>query len=355
MRRWVANRLLLGAAGGVEAGVPQPAGGSIRGFLRGFGGGASPPGPSAAERARDAARGPGRRGFAGRAGDPRGGAEGGGPRGGGGAPGGAGPLTALVVLFPVVTAGLGGWQLQRRAWKQGVLAEVEARLAAPPVAAAELPDAPAEFTRVRLAGEYRGDRTVLVGPRTRSVRGTAQVGSQMIVPMELEGGGTVLVNRGWVPFHAAAGARPGDAGAATREWQARGPVCEEGVVRASETPSASLGPRNDPAAGVWTWVDVPGIAESLGLPRDTPLVDVVSESGDAREKMNPIAALKVASGRIAGGLPDESYPMPRSPSSYRRQYLMPEDHLTYALTWFSISGVTAYMARRLLRGLPALG
>ena len=68
-------------------------------------------------------------------------------------------LRGLVVLAAfLVLVGLGTWQLQRRAWKQDLLATLTERLAAPPV---PLPD-PAEWPRLS-----RREPEVCRSPRIR--------------------------------------------------------------------------------------------------------------------------------------------------------------------------------------------
>ena len=72
---------------------------------------------------------------------------------------------------------------------------------------------------------------------------------------------------------------------------------------------------------------MPAIATHLGLPPDTPLLDVISPHGDTRDRPSPLSELKMATGRL--GSEPISYPAPRSPEWYQQQYLMPADHLTY--------------------------
>jgi surfeit locus 1 family protein len=53
---------------------------------------------------------------------------------------------------------LGVWQLQRLAWKEAAIARIETRLAAPPVALPDVPDAQADnYLSVALSGELSGD------------------------------------------------------------------------------------------------------------------------------------------------------------------------------------------------------
>ena len=66
----------------------------------------------------------------------------------------------------VVLLALGIWQVERRAWKHALVAQVERRLAAAPVAApgpagwARI-GADDAYTRVRVAGRYRGRDTLV--------------------------------------------------------------------------------------------------------------------------------------------------------------------------------------------------
>ena len=46
-------------------------------------------------------------------------------------------------------------------------------------------------------------------------------------------------------------------------------------MRCSE-PRSGFVPDNKPAEGEWYWIDAPGIAQSLQLPADMPLVEVGS-------------------------------------------------------------------------------
>jgi len=43
------------------------------------------------------------------------------------------------------------------------------------------------------------------------------------------------------------------------------------------------------------------------------------------------------------------YPLPKAMSELMNVSVMPVDHRNYALTWFSLSGATAFLATRVLR------
>lgn len=69
------------------------------------------------------------------------------------------------------------------------------------------------------------------------------------------------------------------------------------------------------------WVDVPAIAEMCGLPRDTPLVEVV------------------------GTTPKQKEATSEELKKYLEFPVDPSHHLQYAATWFALSAATAVIAR----------
>ncbi len=77
----------------------------------------------------------------------------------------------------------------------------------------------------------------------------------------------VLVNRGWVPSTWRSDPQ------FRQQWETSGAVSLEAVTRVSEDPSSFV-PQNNPNTGEWFWIDIPAMATALGLPMDTPLVEV---------------------------------------------------------------------------------
>ncbi len=112
-------------------------------------------------------------------------------------------VSHLVVVALVVTfVSLGFWQLRRLDDRRDRNAELAARLAEPEAALGRLvpagaadpdPDA-VEDRRVTATGRYRPDEEVLI--RGRSLNDAP--GSWVVVPMELDDGRVVAVNRGWI-------------------------------------------------------------------------------------------------------------------------------------------------------------
>eukprot|EP00850_Spirogloea_muscicola_P002854 SM000011S19032 [mRNA] locus=s11:554732:557295:+ [translate_table: standard] len=303
----------------------------------------------------------------------------------------------LVLLLPPAAAfGLGTWQLQRRQRKVDLLQQREQRLLEEPVPLTlELKLAagssqhvggnasPLEYRRVVCEGTLDEARSLYIGPRGRSVSGITEKGYYLITPVlpAAENGlcsrPPVLVNRGWVTEawrrehdhnqgvdQDAAGlehtltASPSGSGSVVkgdnrhqRSWwhfwssgheatsaavegTAPPPVTRIcGVVRSSEQPSAFV-PANVPNAGQWFYMDVPAMAAACSLPPGTLLVDAIRDGGALEATL-------------------QGSPIPKEPSELVRQSVMPQDHLNYAITWYTLSAATAYIAYRRLHMVRA--
>lgn len=104
------------------------------------------------------------------------------------------------------------------------------------------------------------------------------------------------------------------------------PVEVIGVIRGGENPSIFV-PANDPSTGQWFYVDVPAMARAIGLPENTIYVEDVHEDIDR----------------------SRPYPVPRDMNTLIRSKVMPQDHLNYSLTWYSLSAAVTYMAYKRLK------
>ena len=104
------------------------------------------------------------------------------------------PLLIFGLVGTAILMSLGFWQLQRLTWKTGILAEIDARLAEPPVALPITPDPVADkYLQVEVAGKIvEGELHVLTF-------GDGGPGFRVIAPMLLEDGRLILVDRGFLP------------------------------------------------------------------------------------------------------------------------------------------------------------
>jgi surfeit locus 1 family protein len=209
-------------------------------------------------------------------------------------------LTALAAV--AVLAGLGSWQLQRLAWKEALIADVAARAAQPPIALPATIADPAdlEFVPVRLRGRFLHDRELYLGARPRD----GAAGFHVITPLVLDGGRTILVDRGWVP----SAQRAPETRAA---GQIAGEVIVDGQIRTGGWKGYDLfRPANQPAENVWLWPDLPAMAARAGL--DAAVISVYVVAGPAE---NP------------GGLPLGGVSRPE----------LRNDHFGYAMTWYALA------------------
>lgn len=224
-------------------------------------------------------------------------------------------LVAVLVLGALMLAGfmwLGLWQIERRAWKHELIDRVEARLSAPvqPLARITGPPEHREYSRVRVTGRFDHDAEVLVQAVTE-----LGGGFWVLTPLHLPEGGSVLVNRGFVPPQR----RDPAARAAA---QPEGAVSVTGLLRLTEPEGAFLR-QNDPAGGRWYSRDVAAIAQRLGL------TDAARDFIDADADPDVIAA-----GGPQGGL---------TVVQFR------DTHLIYALTWFALACLVAFALTVLIR------
>jgi surfeit locus 1 family protein len=222
-------------------------------------------------------------------------------------------FAAAALIAAMALAALGVWQLERRVWKHELIAAVDARIAAAPMAAPG-PDAWPRidakrdaYRRVTATGVFRHDRETLVQAVTD--RGA---GYWVLTPLETPGF-TLLVNRGFVPTNR----RDPETRAA---GNLMGTAAVTGLLRVTEPGGAFLR-TNDPAAGRWFSRDVAEIAKARGLARTAPYFV------DADAKPNP-------GGYPVGGL---------TVVQFR------DHHMVYALTWFALCALSLFFAWRLWR------
>ncbi|KAG9440523.1 hypothetical protein H6P81_020688 [Aristolochia fimbriata] len=260
-----------------------------------------------------------------------------------------------------ITFGLGTWQIFRRNEKVQMLEYRKKRLDMEPLAWTGSPPSDEdlnslEFRRVLCDGVFDESRSVFVGPRSRSVSGVTENGYFIITPLVPTTSNwrsvqsPVLVNRGWVPrswrdkhLEEMGDAEKPDNLKPTKDGNERRssswwfwskkpepiknqepvitPVKVLGVVGGSEKPSIFV-PSNDPSASQWFYVGVPEIARACGIPEDTLYIEDINENAS----------------------PTHPYPVPKDVNSLIRYSVMPQDHLNYTLTWYSLSAAVTFMA-----------
>ncbi len=110
-------------------------------------------------------------------------------------------FTALMLAALAVLVGLGVWQLERLQWKEGLIAEIEARSKGAPITLAEAiaiarKGRDPSYYRVRVEGRFDHAKERHLFAQSLS-DGTP--GWHVITPLKTAGGDMVLVDRGFVP------------------------------------------------------------------------------------------------------------------------------------------------------------
>ena len=108
-------------------------------------------------------------------------------------------LTALMLAALAVLLGLGFWQLKRLEWKEGLIAQIEARSTASPIALEEAEALVREgrdpnYYRVKVDGRFHHAKELYLYAVS-----DGRVGWHVITPLETADGEMVLIDRGFVP------------------------------------------------------------------------------------------------------------------------------------------------------------
>jgi surfeit locus 1 family protein len=229
-------------------------------------------------------------------------------------------LTLFTLAGVILLSALGFWQLERKQWKEGVLARLTTRLAAParplppPAEWRRLVAEDHEYERYAVRGVFERDREALIMRPSGKVAGApSQPGYWVMAPLRLDDGSRVLVNRGFIPL---------DRRDARRDTP-DGAVTVTGALRLPE-PRGLFTPADDPAKGQWFTRDPAAIAAALQLENAAPF----SIDEDAH------------------GAP------PGAPAGGATVVDIPNNHLSYALTWFGLAATLmgVFLAFRLRPG-----
>ena len=210
--------------------------------------------------------------------------------------------TLFAVPIVLLCLGLGVWQVQRLIWKEGLIAERAAATKAVPAPAPQtLADAKKlEFRPVTLDGVFLNDREIYL----HAIAPSGREGYQVLTPLMVAEGAAVLIDRGFIPTELRDPAK-------RAAGQLSGTQHVTGLVRLppSGRPNWFL-PDNNPAQNHWFWVDLPAMAAADRLEKVAPYYI------DADATPNP------------GGWPQGGSDLLPE---------LPNHHLQYAITWFSLA------------------
>lgn len=218
-------------------------------------------------------------------------------------------LFAVFILIALgVLVALGTWQLERRAWKEALIAELDRKLSGPPTdlpARERWPQLNAgadEFRRVAFPAEFLPGAEALVYTSGSSLRpDVSGPGYWVFAPARLAGGSLVVVNRGFVP--------EGRQDQKSRaEGRASGVVDIVGVMRWPEQ-RGPFTPKDEPEKNLWFARDPASMAAAKNWGNVAPFYV------DQEAPLPP------------GGLP-RAGPLKAS---------LPNNHLQYAVTWYGLA------------------
>jgi surfeit locus 1 family protein len=199
-------------------------------------------------------------------------------------------LTGIAVLLS-----LGTWQVQRLAWKEGILAEIDAKIAGAPIALPLAPSADAhKYQPVEVSGRFLETRVrVLVSQKLIGA------GYRIIQPFQTEDR-VILVDRGFVKIDQTEDLR-------------NDPATVMGNLHWPDEVDEYT-PDPDVTRDIWFAREVSVLSEALNA---DPILIIAREIIPSSEKVSPI---------------------PISSSG------IPNDHLQYAITWFLLATVWAGMS-----------
>jgi len=231
-------------------------------------------------------------------------------------------LTAATLAAFALLIGLGVWQLQRLAWKESLIAEIESRTKAPPISLDQAIALAREgrdpsYYRVAVEGRFAHAKELHLYAISEG-----RAGWHVITPFDTLSGETVLIDRGFVPDALKSpAARP--------KGEVGGSVAVTGIVRMPELQGSFI-PNNEIAADRWFWRDLPAMARAAGADDVAPFY-LEAEKSD-----------------VPGGWPEGG----------QTRLDLPNNHLQYALTWFLLAAglliVYGVYVPSLYRGTPPL-
>ncbi|KAF5312822.1 hypothetical protein D9619_002945 [Psilocybe cf. subviscida] len=211
-------------------------------------------------------------------------------------------------------------RLQRLKWKINLIDELEEKLQLQPlllppnINLSVIPDF--VFRKVLVKGRWDYAHTMLVSPRVRE----GVHGVHVVTPLVRDNGSTILVDRGFVSNELLSSI---DSIKDDREVEVLG------MLRTSP-PRNAFTPENEPEAGKWYWNDVEKMADFVG--------------GDAA-RVQPVFVEQIFEGHAgeANSLLTKGLPVGRAPTVDLRN-----SHLSYVITWFSLSALTTFMFLRVV-------
>lgn len=230
-----------------------------------------------------------------------------------------------LLTFPLASFGLGVWQIKRLEWKKDLIARLEAKLKEEPIELVKLENLQdldaLEYRRVKVRGRFDRNprRQMILKPRQLVVNDEAifrgrtahqsNYGVNIVTPFQVEGTDLrVLVNRGW--------------------------LATKGRDSVENSTQVGLGPENES-------IDVVGIIRKTdNRPRYGMKNNDLSNEWQIRDVEAMARVLNTAPIFIDA---DKTLSRGEGPIGGQTQLNVRNEHLNYAITWFSLAAFSYVM------------
>ena len=215
------------------------------------------------------------------------------------------PILLASAIGIMILLSLGVWQVQRLAWKEGLIAELDSRLKAEPISLQQAMEKKAagqdlEYVKVKLTGQIDGNNLRKVA----SING--EPGWEILLPFKTNEGQLVLVDLGAI--------------AENQSYSAKSePQSFEAVIRIHNKGAGLFDADNDPEKNIWYWWDLPEMMATAFAKSDGAPV--------------PFILQKLPTPN------DNNMPMSEHP-----KVELTNNHLGYAITWFGLAAALAGVA-----------
>jgi len=209
--------------------------------------------------------------------------------------------TSLTLLGIVILCMLGYWQLERLKWKTSLIQSYNAEISKDPltfeITATNLSSVPKDknFITGFAEGVYLNKKAIVIGPRTFN----GKQGYHLITPFETINQEILLVNRGWIPINYKFG--PYFEPTASR--------IISGIVKPQPSFN-SFTPINDVQNDTWYRIDIEEIAAAKDMGKTLPFILYLNDPD----------------------IGTHEYPIAQA-----LRWNPPNNHLSYAITWFSLA------------------
>lgn len=203
----------------------------------------------------------------------------------------------IIVSLAVLTLiGLGLWQVQRLQWKEALIAEIARANEQSPIEGWPNDAASLGWRRAQLEGEFLYQDEFHLAARYYE----GQLGYHILTPFQLEDGRVIVINRGWVPVDKKEAAN-------RLEGQESGPRVILVQIR-TDSDKTFFTPEAEITKNIWFWRDIEQMRHVSGLKLEAITADLLHTTP-------------------TGGFPIAS----------EGEIRLRNDHLGYAIIWFSLA------------------